>query len=212
MARLIDLTGKKFNRLTIIKRLPNRKGIVYWLCLCDCGNYHEARGKHLKCGNIKSCGCLQKELTIKRSKTHGLTKDKLYKRFRSIIQRCHYKNSINYKNYGGRGIKVCDEWRNDFMTFYNWAHESGYQDGLWIDRIDNDGNYEPSNCRWVTPRKSASHKRTTSKHGVGVFKRLDGKFQVRVQAFGKRQCLGTFKNSKKAQQTYENYIKEHNLE
>lgn len=90
---------------------------------------------------------------------HGLCKTRLYRIFGNIKQRCYYKNNKDYKNYGGRGIIVCDEWLKDFKKFYDWAINNGYQDGLTIDRINNDGNYEPSNCRWITKKAQSRNNR-----------------------------------------------------
>lgn len=163
MGAFIDLTGQKFGKLIVIERAENTKdGRACWLCKCKCGEFVTAIGKDLRRGHTKSCGCLQREKAIqtgKMRKTHGKTKTKLFDVWHSMKQRCYYCKSSEYHNYGGRGITVCDEWLHDFQAFYEWAMANGYADNLTIDRIDVDGNYEPSNCRWVTMKEQQNNKR-----------------------------------------------------
>ncbi len=157
MGKEFDITGQKFGRLTAIRleRIEPRKGggtTHYWVCRCECGIEKIIRKAQLLNGKTNSCGCLQKEKAREVNKTHGLRKTKLYKKWLDIKKRCYNKNSQYYYCYGARGIKVCDEWLNDFKAFYDWSMANGYRDNLTIDRIDVNSNYEPSNCRWVSQK------------------------------------------------------------
>ena len=155
-----DLTGKRFGRLVAISRTKNKHGVSAWLCVCDCGNEKVVRTDHLESGDIKSCGCLFDELNHKTARKHGLSEDPLYNRFTNIVSRCESPTNPEYKNYGGRGISICDEWRNDFKAFYNWSMQNGYKKELSIDRIDVNGDYEPNNCRWVDNIVQANNTRS----------------------------------------------------
>lgn len=154
MAKLKDLRGEKFNRLSPIEYLGNRK----WRCKCDCGKIIDVFTNNLTRGNTKSCGCLNSELASKRSTTHGKTNTRLYHIYNSMKQRCYEINNPSYIHYGQRGIIICKEWLSDFINFYNWSINNGYQKGLSIDRIDVNGNYEPSNCRWITKEEQQRNK------------------------------------------------------
>ena len=151
--RLIDLSGQRFNRLTVIKRSEFQSSRIHpeWLCVCDCGNETLVRGHNLRNGNTKSCGCLKDG----NARTHDASTTRLAHIWYGIRKRCHNNNAHNYRRYGGRGIELCKEWQN-FESFMDWAFGHGYADDLTIDRIDNDGNYEPSNCHWVTKSENAS--------------------------------------------------------
>ncbi|KKM72229.1 hypothetical protein LCGC14_1422620 [marine sediment metagenome] len=162
MSRLIDLTGQKFERLLVVKYAGKKKsGATLWLCVCDCSKEKIIIGSHLKNGNTKSCGCLQKEIASISHAKHGhktrAKTSKTYQSWQSMIKRCVNPKNKDYLHYGGRGIKVCQRWRNSFENFLKDMHEA--PEGYQIDRIDNDGNYCKSNCRWVTSRINNRNKR-----------------------------------------------------
>jgi hypothetical protein len=163
--KFIDLTGQKFGRLMVIQRVENIKGRTAFLCKCDCGNLIKVIGHNLKTGTTKSCGCLaieQSKINVKKmikynaenipQFKHGLCKHRLFRIWANMHDRCMRKKCPAYKDYGGRGITICQEWINDFMNFYNWSMANGYKDCLSLDRINFNGNYEPSNCRWANSK------------------------------------------------------------
>lgn len=159
-----DISGQKFGRLTVIKRLGvDKSRSVVWLCKCDCGNYIEVKGTELRRGRTTSCGCYRIERIIESRTKHGKTDTRLYHIWQGMKDRCYNTHNVKYKNYGSRGIVVCREWLDDFMNFYNWAINNSYRDDLTIDRINNDGNYEPSNCRWAD-YTTQNNNRRNNKH------------------------------------------------
>lgn len=164
MGRFKDLTGQKFDRLTVIKRAGTSKsGKVLWLCECSCGERNQitTTTSNLITGNTKSCGCLAKESASRTGKAntiHGDTDTRLYRIFRGMKDRCYNSKNKDYARYGGRGIKVCEEWLNDYITFKKWAISNGYQEDLTIERKDFDKDYCPENCEWISMSQQQRNK------------------------------------------------------
>ena len=159
MGKKIDLTGQRFGRLRVIKETEKRNrngGNVIWLCECDCGAVVEVSSENLRRGATKSCGCYNRDIITKENPKY---KRKLYSIYHSIKNRCRNQHDKAYKNYGGRGINLSDKW-DTYEKFEQWAMDNGYQEGLWLDRIDNDGDYSPENCRFCTPKEQQNNKRT----------------------------------------------------
>jgi hypothetical protein len=153
--RWIDLSGRRFGRILVVERVgKNKYGAIIWRCQCDCGGDYYPVSSQLLSGSAVSCGCFQKEYIAKRNTTHGGTYERLYRILSGMKVRCYQKQDHAYPRYGGRGIKICDEWL-DYPTFKKWALSNGYRDTLTIDRIDTDGNYEPSNCQWITKEENS---------------------------------------------------------
>ncbi len=153
--RVRDVSGWKSGMLTVIAKSHIEKHRQMWLCKCECGNDCYRDTNAIATGRVKSCGCLQKIATSKAKKTHGMAESRLYRTWSHMKQRCQNPTDRMYPRYGGRGITVCDEWLS-FENFMEWARASGYSEELTIDRIDNDGDYEPGNCQWLTYAKNAS--------------------------------------------------------
>lgn len=154
---MVDLIGQRFGRLVVIQRMNNSpNGKTQWLCMCDCGEKKIVRSDHLKSGETKSCGCLQKEITSVVKTTHGHSCDETYKLWLNMKQRCTNSNCPDYKDYGGRGITICEEW----LEFTNFFRDMGKRPlGYTIERGNNKGNYCLDNCKWATSKEQARNKR-----------------------------------------------------
>lgn len=170
-----NLIGKRFNRLTVVSQGPTKNEKRTWNCTCDCGGIVVIPSGALKSGNSKSCGCLRIEKCSVRSMsllekvhrdqvTHGGTGTRLFRIWKGMRTRCYQKSNPSFVYYGQRGIKICDDWKNDFGTFRIWAHSNGYLPHLSIERLDVDGDYDPKNCAWIPKNEQPKNTRRSLKN------------------------------------------------
>ena len=166
MSIIKDMKGLQFGYLTVIDYAgSNKNGRAIWICKCKCGKIHETLGKYLRDGSATSCGCRKLKIladTTKRQTTHGMSNTRLYQIWQGIRGRCNNPNDESYYNYGGRKIRICKDW-DEFINFYYWAINNGYSEGLTIDRINSNGNYDPDNCRWADYKTQGNNTRRNHK-------------------------------------------------
>lgn len=211
MGKRINMQGKKYGHLTAIKVEYVKYGTCYWKFACDCGNVRVFNGSTVRKGRVVSCGCAKGKHWIGKNNPkykHGMSGTRLNSIIKNMKTRCLNPNSLDYKNYGGRGIKICDEWMKDKTTFFEWALNNGYRENLSIDRIDVNGNYEPSNCRWVTWSVQAINKRKQNpirsirsdnkSNIVGVYYINSGKWIASLELNHKKLLRKEFHNKQDA--------------
>ena len=201
MRKLVnDLSGQRFGRLVAIAPEGTTRKTKY-ICQCDCGNVKVVRADTLLNGGCKSCGCLKKEqdkINLTKHYSHQKSGTRIYEIWCGMKKRCFNKNNARYWDYGGRGITVCDEWKNSFQSFYDWAMSNGYQENLSIDRIDNNGNYCPENCKWSTNKEQCNNRRSNIKITIGNSTRTLVEwceiFEVDYQKARMRYCRNGFES------------------
>ncbi len=210
MRKIKDLTGKKFGKLVVIKQADKIKNRIAWTCKCSCGNEKIVPSTHLISKHTKSCGCLKK---IGNAKTHGLSNHPAYAVHTDMMTRCYNKNYAGYHNYGGRGITVCKKWKNNRELFIKWAIKNGYKKSLAIDRKNTNGNYCPSNCRFVTQRKNNINRRLfkNSKSGYVGVNASGAKWAARIRIEGDYVWIGTYTTPEEAALARNLYIKTNKL-
>jgi hypothetical protein len=192
MGKFVDLTSIRVGRLTVLHRGKNIAKQPSWVCLCDCGNETQVVASSLKSARTRSCGCLRTEVTKKTMTTHGLTNSPEYGIWSAMKKRCYDTNNQDYKNYGGRGITVCDRWVNSFANFY--ADLGAKPNAYSLDRIDVNGNYEPSNCKWSSLEKQANNKTTSAFYTLNgetnTIAQWARKMNIKPTLLRKRLCNG----------------------
>lgn len=212
--KLTIKVGDKYNSLTAIQKLGKDKhGRYLFLFLCDCGNEYTAKGTAVKNGYTKSCGCVTKKNIAEANTKHGMSDTVLYGRWRGMKARCYSKSYHAYHRYGGRGITVCDEWKDDFQKFYDDMADTFFEDAQ-LDRIDNDKGYYKENCRWVTAKENANNRSTYSNktgHTGIYFREKTGKYTAYFYHNRKSIHVGTYFTIEEAVEARAKAIEEFNI-
>lgn len=165
MGQIKNEIGNRYGRLVVKEFVGIRGHSAVWKCLCDCGNECDVTGISLRFGYTHSCGCLQREVVAQRSTKYERVSRRLYHIWYGLVDRCTNQNCNSYKNYGARGISVCEDWK-DANNFFRWAFQSGYKENLTIERIDYDGDYCPENCRWATIKEQQNNRRNNRRVSI----------------------------------------------
>lgn len=192
------LTGMTFNRWKVKERIEDANDQnTKWKCVCECGNESIVASGALKSGMSKSCGCYKNEQTSQRNRamaTHGKTNTRLYRIWNNMKDRCLNSNSKDFVNYGGRGIRIHEDWINDFQVFYDWAMNNGYSYELSIDRMDNNGHYEPSNCRWTTMEEQQNNTRNNCNITIDGITKTASEWS-KISGIGSKTIIYRYKNN-----------------
>ncbi len=197
MSKYKNMIDQKYGKLTVERfaGVDNNRNAL-WECKCDCGKIINVISPSLKSGNTRSCGCILRK--------HDSSYTRLYNIYRHMIWRCENPNADQYPYYGGKGVEICKEWREDFKAFKKWAYENGYNDNLSIDRIDPDKDYSPDNCQWISSSENiAKRHKQNKKDGLptGIYKRFYGesiKYLAYSHVGGKTAYIGSFDTAKEA--------------
>jgi len=226
VGKFINLIGEQYGKLTVLSQLPNKGKHTIWSCKCSCGNVAAVASTHLRSGHTQSCGCHREEVRVSSNTTHGVSDSPIYPIWLLILRRCYSEKDRLYARYGGRGIKVWDKWLDNPAEFVSWCQNNGWVKGLDIDREDNNGDYTPDNCRFVTRlvnnhNREYGSKTRNSKTGIAGVSPSGTGFRAYIGsrvfsgapegAPGRQINLGVFSTVEAALKSRNNFITEHSL-